>query len=92
LITFDDVSKVFAGGATAVDRLSLQVPDGKLTVFVGSSGCGKTTALRMINRMIDPTSGSITVDGKLVCDAVVMCQVVPRVAKKIEARPEAPPE
>jgi len=63
LITFDDVSKVFAGGATAVDRLSLQVPDGKLTVFVGSSGCGKTTALRMINRMIDPTSGSITVDG-----------------------------
>jgi osmoprotectant transport system ATP-binding protein len=63
LITFDDVSKVFAGGATAVDRLSLQVPEGKLTVFVGSSGCGKTTALRMINRMIDPTSGTITVDG-----------------------------
>ncbi len=63
LITFDDVSKAFAGGATAVDRLSLEVPDGKLTVFVGSSGCGKTTALRMINRMIDPTSGTITVDG-----------------------------
>lgn len=63
MITFDDVSKVFPGGATAVDRLSLDVPRGKLTVFVGSSGCGKTTALRMINRMIDPTSGTITVDG-----------------------------
>lgn len=64
MITFDNVSKVFAGGATAVDRLSLHVPEGKLTVFVGSSGCGKTTALRMINRMVDPTSGTITVDGK----------------------------
>ncbi|WP_310787268.1 ABC transporter ATP-binding protein [Mycobacterium sp. Z3061] len=64
MITFDSVSKVFAGGATAVDRLSLQVPEGKLTVFVGSSGCGKTTALRMINRMVDPTSGTVTVDGR----------------------------
>jgi osmoprotectant transport system ATP-binding protein len=64
LITFDTVSKVFPDGTTAVDRLSLVVPNGKLTVFVGSSGSGKTTALRMINRMIDPTSGTITVDGK----------------------------
>jgi osmoprotectant transport system ATP-binding protein len=64
LITFDTVSKVFPDGTTAVERLSLVVPNGKLTVFVGSSGSGKTTALRMINRMIDPTSGTITVDGK----------------------------
>jgi osmoprotectant transport system ATP-binding protein len=63
LIVFDNASKVFADGTTAVDRLSLVVPNGELTVFVGSSGSGKTTALRMINRMIDPTSGSITVDG-----------------------------
>lgn len=63
MIRFDNVSKVFGGGATAVDRLSLDVPDGKLTVFVGSSGSGKTTALRMINRMVEPTSGTITVDG-----------------------------
>lgn len=62
-IVFDRVSKVFPGGTTAVDRLSLEVPNGKLTVFVGSSGCGKTTALRMINRMVEPTSGTITVDG-----------------------------
>lgn len=63
MIRFDNVSKVFGGGGTAVDRLSLDVPDGKLTVFVGSSGSGKTTALRMINRMVEPTSGTITVDG-----------------------------
>jgi osmoprotectant transport system ATP-binding protein len=63
LIVFDKVSKVFAGGTTAVDQLSLVVPNGKLTVFVGSSGSGKTTALRMINRMIEPTSGTITVNG-----------------------------
>jgi osmoprotectant transport system ATP-binding protein len=63
LIIFDNVSKAFADGTTAVDRISLTVPNGKLTVFVGSSGSGKTTALRMINRMIEPTSGTITVDG-----------------------------
>ncbi|QLL07284.1 ABC transporter ATP-binding protein [Mycobacterium vicinigordonae] len=63
MITFDNISKVFAGGATAVKNLNFEVPEGKLTVFVGSSGCGKTTALRMINRMIDPTSGRIVVDG-----------------------------
>jgi osmoprotectant transport system ATP-binding protein len=69
MISFDNVSKVFRGGGIAVDRLSLDVPDGKLTVFVGSSGSGKTTALRMINRMIEPTSGTIAVDGKDVATA-----------------------
>ena len=63
MIVFDEASKVFADGTTAVERLSLVVPTGKLTVFVGSSGSGKTTALRMINRMIEPTSGTIIVDG-----------------------------
>jgi osmoprotectant transport system ATP-binding protein len=63
MITFDKVSKLFPGGTTAVDRLTLEIPDGELTVFVGSSGSGKTTALRMINRMIEPSSGTITVDG-----------------------------
>jgi osmoprotectant transport system ATP-binding protein len=63
VIIFDDVSKVFADGTTAVDQLNLEIPDGKLTVFVGSSGSGKTTALRMINRMVEPTSGTITVNG-----------------------------
>lgn len=63
MIVFDKVSKAFADGTTAVHQLSLSVPNGELTVFVGSSGSGKTTALRMINRMIEPTSGVITIDG-----------------------------
>ncbi len=63
MIVFDKVSKVFADGTTAVAELSLTIPKGKLTVFVGSSGSGKTTALRMINRMIEPTSGTVAVDG-----------------------------
>ena len=63
MIVFDRVSKDFADGTTAVAEVSMEIPTGELTVFVGSSGSGKTTALRMINRMIEPTSGTITVDG-----------------------------
>src|SRR5271163_623690 len=63
LISFDNVSKVYADGTVAVDNLNLDVPEGTLTVFVGPSGCGKTTSMRMINRMVEPTSGTIMVDG-----------------------------
>jgi len=56
--------KVYPGGSTAVDHLSLELPTGKTTVFVGPSGCGKTTSLRMINKMISPTSGRILIDGQ----------------------------
>lgn len=64
MITFDGVTKRYPDGTVAVDDLTLDVPDGTLAVFVGPSGCGKTTSMRMINRMIDPTSGTLTVDGK----------------------------
>ena len=64
MITFTDVTKKYDDGTVAVDDLSLEVPEGTLTVFVGPSGCGKTTSMRMVNRMIDPTSGSLTVDGR----------------------------
>ena len=64
MIRFDGVTKKYPDGTVAVDELSLDVPDGTLAVFVGPSGCGKTTSMRMINRMIDPTSGTLTVDGK----------------------------
>ncbi|MDQ0384709.1 osmoprotectant transport system ATP-binding protein [Streptomyces sp. DSM 42143] len=47
----------------AVDRLSLEIPDRSITVLVGPSGCGKTTTLRMINRMVEPTEGTISLDG-----------------------------
>ena len=59
-----DVTKKYPDGTVAVDDLTLEVPEGTLAVFVGPSGCGKTTSMRMINRMIDPTSGTLTVDGK----------------------------
>jgi osmoprotectant transport system ATP-binding protein len=64
LIRFTDVTKVYPGGTTAVGGLSLTVPTGRTTVFVGPSGCGKTTSLRMINRMIEPTSGTIEIEGR----------------------------
>ena len=62
-IVFTNVSKIFPDGTTAVENLTLAVPEGRLTVFVGSSGSGKTPALRMINRMVEPTSGTVTVGG-----------------------------
>src|SRR6478736_453722 len=64
MITFDHVTKTFPGGNVAVDDLSLELPTGQITVFVGPSGCGKTTSLRMINRTIEPTSGTISIDGE----------------------------
>jgi osmoprotectant transport system ATP-binding protein len=64
MITFDTVTKAFPGGNVAVDNLSLELPTGQITVFVGPSGCGKTTSLRMINRTIEPTSGTISIDGE----------------------------
>jgi osmoprotectant transport system ATP-binding protein len=64
LISFESVTKRFPDGTTAVDNLSMEVPEGDLTVLVGPSGCGKTTTLRMINRLIEATSGRIVVDGR----------------------------
>lgn len=64
MITFDEVSKVFPDGTQAVDNLNFELPTGRITVFVGPSGCGKTTSLRMINRMVEPSSGRILIDGK----------------------------
>jgi osmoprotectant transport system ATP-binding protein len=64
LITFESVTKRYPGGTVAVDELSLEIPAGQTMVLVGPSGCGKTTSLRMINRMVDPTSGRILLDGQ----------------------------
>ena len=63
MIEFRSVTKRFTPDAVAVDDFSLVLPSRKITVLVGSSGSGKTTLLRMINRMVDPTSGSIEIDG-----------------------------
>jgi len=61
-IEFRSVSKRFTDDTLAVEDFSLVIPSRKTTVLVGSSGSGKTTLLRMINRMVDPTSGSILID------------------------------
>jgi osmoprotectant transport system ATP-binding protein len=61
-ITLEEVSKRFpgpGGGTLAVHELSMQVPAGQLVAFIGPSGCGKTTTLKMINRLIEPTTGRI---------------------------------
>ncbi|GED00202.1 proline/glycine betaine ABC transporter ATP-binding protein [Kocuria varians] len=63
-IRYRGVSKVYPDGTTAVDHLDLDVPAGSLTVFVGPSGCGKTTSLRMLNRMVEPTSGAVEINGQ----------------------------
>ena len=70
IVQFDDVSKSYDPEATksgkgpaAVNDLSLTVPAGKICILVGPSGCGKTTSLKMVNRLIEPTSGRITIDG-----------------------------
>ena len=68
MIQLDHVSKSYPGGELAVGDLSLEVGEGELTVLVGPSGCGKTTTLRMINRLIEPTSGRILIDGENVLD------------------------
>ncbi|MEP6559515.1 MAG: ATP-binding cassette domain-containing protein [Nakamurella sp.] len=64
MISFQSVSKVYPDGTHAVENLTIEIPTGKITVFVGPSGCGKTTSLRMINRMIEPTHGTVLIDGQ----------------------------
>lgn len=68
MIEFQNVTKRFPDGTYAVEDFSLVVPSRKVTVFVGSSGAGKTTLLRMINRMVNPTSGTVLIDGEDVAD------------------------
>lgn len=68
MIEFRSVTKRFPDGTLAVEEFSLVLPSRKTTVFVGSSGCGKTTLLRMINRMVEPSSGDVEIDGESVLD------------------------
>ncbi|MFI8436127.1 ABC transporter ATP-binding protein [Streptomyces sp. NPDC079020] len=64
MIRFEQVGKVYPDGTTAVDDLSFEVREGELVTLVGPSGCGKTTTMMMVNRLIEPTSGRILVDGE----------------------------
>ena len=65
IVAFEHVTKRYGGAdAAAVDDLSLTIPAGEVCVLVGPSGCGKTTSMKMVNRLIEPTSGRITIDGE----------------------------
>jgi osmoprotectant transport system ATP-binding protein len=58
-IRLDGVRKVYPGHTVAVDDLTLEIPAGELVILIGPSGCGKSTILRMVNRLVEPTSGRI---------------------------------
>ena len=64
MLSIKNLSKVYAGGKKAVDNMTRDIESGDFIAFIGTSGSGKTTALRMINRMIESTEGEITIDGK----------------------------
>lgn len=68
MISLCEVSKVWPGGVRAVDALSLEIDSGEIVVLLGSSGCGKTTTLKLINRLVEPSAGRILVDGRDVAD------------------------
>lgn len=64
MITLDQVSKSYDGVSKIINNLSFEVLEGEILMLLGSSGCGKSTILKMINRLIDPTEGRIYLDGK----------------------------
>ncbi len=66
VVAFEHVTKRYGGpdAPPAVDDLTLTVPAGEICVLVGPSGCGKTTSMKMVNRLIEPTSGRITIGGE----------------------------
>jgi osmoprotectant transport system ATP-binding protein len=67
MIDLENLTKTFPGSTvSAVDGLNLHVDRCEIVVFVGPSGCGKTTTLKMINRLIEPTWGTIKIDGQSV--------------------------
>src|SRR5829696_1731317 len=67
-VTLEEVSKVFGEDVVAVDKMSLDIPDGEFVVFVGPSGCGKSTALRMIAGLEDISSGKVFIGDNVVND------------------------
>ncbi|MBW3548871.1 MAG: betaine/proline/choline family ABC transporter ATP-binding protein [Actinobacteria bacterium] len=69
MIRLEHLTKRFAGGRVAVDDLTLEVGEGQLCVLVGPSGSGKTTTMKMVNRLVEPTSGRILLDGEDVTTA-----------------------
>lgn len=64
MIELQNVSKIYKGGKVAVENVNISFEKGEFICFIGTSGSGKTTTMRMLNRMTDPTEGQILIDGK----------------------------
>ena len=64
LLAADRLTKTYPGGVTALREVTLEVERGETLVLIGESGCGKTTLLRMFNRMLEPTSGEVRIEGR----------------------------
>ncbi|QNG59654.1 betaine/proline/choline family ABC transporter ATP-binding protein [Bacillus sp. PAMC26568] len=68
MLKLDKVSKIYKGGKHAVKDITLHIDKGEFICFIGPSGCGKTTTMKMINRMIEPSKGSIFIEGENILD------------------------
>ncbi|MED4878210.1 ATP-binding cassette domain-containing protein, partial [Anoxybacillus geothermalis] len=64
MIRFENVTKQYEDGFVALKNMNLEIHKGELVALIGPSGCGKTTTMRMINRLIEPTSGKVYIDGQ----------------------------
>lgn len=85
LLKLENVSKVYKGGKKAVNSINLDIAKGEFICFIGPSGCGKTTTMKMINRLIEPTSGNIYIDGENIMaqDAVKLRRKIGYVIQQI---------
>ena len=63
MISFNDVNKTYPDGTVALDGITFDVPKGQFCVLLGHSGAGKSTILRLVNGLVDPTRGQVTIDG-----------------------------
>lgn len=89
MVEFQDVSKVYPDGTSAVDGLNLEIEKGEFVVLIGPSGCGKTTSLKMINRLEDSSAGRILVGGRDITkvDAVTLRRGIGYVVQDIALMP-----
>lgn len=89
MIEFKNVFKIYKDGTKAVENINLTFNDGEFIVFIGTSGSGKTTSMRMINRMIEPSKGQILIDGEDIMkkDAVELRRGIGYVIQQIGLMP-----